>query len=204
MEIFQNCSNLTALKLTVDVEIMTPAEPNTQDRTPVLAEESEGSHFGGHQETSVIPASSEHAQPSCKGAEAPLAPMSPIPTEGEILRLIAANYLQTTPPRSKADHNEFLAHMQQMRVTITDVGIGSLLITVKCDSLEILETLWEDYSSGHLGEVVQRCFVTEEILRELSLAELKLQTTVTEEEYMACKIYFEKHLAQGNSLDKMF
>ena len=201
---FENCSDLTALKVRIDVEIMTPAEQNTQDRTPVSAEESEGSHFGGHQETSEIPVSSGHAQSSCKGAEAPLAPTSPIPTEGEILRLIAANYLQTTPPRSKADRNDFLAYLQQMRVAITGVGIGSLLITVKCDSLEILERLWQDYSSGHLGEVVQRCFVTEEILTELSLAELKLQTTITEEEYMACKMYFEKHLAQGNSLNKMF
>ena len=200
MEIFENCSNLTALKLTIDVEMMTPAEQNTQDRTHVLAKESEGSHFGGHQETSAIPVPSGDAQPSCKGAEAPQAPTSPIPTEGEVLRLIATNYLQTTPPRSKADHNEFLAHMEKMRVIITDVGIGSLLITVKCNSLEILETLWEDYYSSNLGKVVQRCFVTEEILTELSLAEIKLRTTISEEEYLARKMYFEKHSAEGNFL----
>ena len=201
MEIFENCSNLTALKLRIDVETMTPEEQNTQDRTPVLSEESEGSHFSEHQETSAIPVPLGHAQSSCKGAEVPLAPMSPIPTEGEVLRLIATNYLQTTPPKSKADRNDFLAYLQQMRVAITGVGMGSLLITITCDSLEILERLWQDYSSGHLGEVVQRCFVTEEILTELSLAELKLQTTITEEEYLECKMYFEKHLAQGNSLD---
>ena len=181
---------------------MTPAEQNTQDRTPVLAEESEGSHFGGHQETSAIPVPSGHAQPSCKDAEAPQAPVSPIPTEGEVLRLIATNYLQTTPPRSKADRDDFLAYLEKMRVMITDVGVGSLLITVKCDSLEILERLWEDYSSSHLGKVVQRCFVTKEILTELSLAEIKLRTTISEEEYLACKMYmyFEKHPAGGNFL----
>ena len=171
---------------------MTPAEHNTQDTTPVSA-----SHIGGHQDTSAIPVSSRHTQSSCTGAEAPQAPMNPIPTEGEVLRLIASNYLLTTPPKSKADHDDFLAYMKQMQVIITDVVIGSLLITVKSDSLEILERLWEDYSSGHLGEVVQRCFVTEEILTKLSLAELNLQTTISEEEYMACKMYFGKDPAGG-------
>ena len=95
------------------------------------------------------------------------------------------------------DHNNFLAYMEKMRFIITGVKVGSLVITVKCDSLEILEELWEDYSSGHLGEVVQRCFVTKEILTELSLAELKLKTTILEKEYKAYKAYFENESARG-------
>ena len=95
------------------------------------------------------------------------------------------------------EHNNFLAYMQKMRVIITGVRVGSLLITVKCDSLEILEELWQDYSSGHLGEVVQRCFVTEEILMELNLTELKLKTTILEKEYEACKVHFEKESTRG-------
>jgi len=50
--------------------------------------------------------------------------------------------------------------------------------------------------------VVQRCFVTEEILTESSLAELKLQTTISDEDYKACKIYFKKDPAGGKSLKK--
>ena len=171
---------------------MTPGEHNTQDRTPFSE-----SNIGGHQETSAIPVSSGHTQSSCTVAEAPQAPMSPIPTEGEVLRLIASNYLETTPPKCKADRDDFAAYLKEMRVLITDVKVGSLQITVKCDSLEILERLWEDYSSGHLGEVVQRCFVTEETLTKLSLAELNLQTTISEEEYMACKMYFGRDPAGG-------
>ena len=48
--------------------------------------------------------------------------------------------------------------------------------------------------------MVQRCFATEEILTEFSLAELKLQTTISEEEYIACKMYFEKDPAGGNTV----
>jgi len=201
VEIFENCSNSTALKLRIDVEIMTPAEQNTQDGAPVSTRESGDSHIGGHQEAFAAPVSSGHTKSSCTGTEAdPQAPSPILITEIEkVLSLIASNYLLTTPPRCKADHDDFLAYMEKMRLVITGVGIGSLLITVKCTSLEILKTLWEDYSSGHLGEVVQRCFVTEEILTELSLAELKLQTTISEEEYIVCKMHFEKDPAQGNS-----
>ena len=167
---------------------MKPAEHSTETRNPVSAIESGGSQNGGHQEASAVPVPSGHTQPSC----------NPIPTKDEILRLIAANYLQTTPPRCRDDHDKFLDYMERMGCIFKGARHGSLLIKVKCDSLRILERLWEDYSSGHLGDVVQRCFVTEEILTELSLAELKLKTTISKEEYKACKMYFEKDPARGN------
>jgi len=90
-------------------------------------------------------------------------------------------------------------YLEKMKSLVTDVGLGSLLITVRCDSLQILERLWEDYSLGHLGDVAQRYFVTEDILAELNLAELKLKTTISKEEYKACKMHFGKDPAQGNS-----
>ena len=119
-------------------------------------------------------------------------------TKEDVLCLIAANYLYTTPPSSMVDYHDFMEYMREMRLIITGARIGSLLITVKCDSLQILERLWEDYSCGHLGEVVQRCFVTEEILTELGLAELTLKTTISEEEYKACNKYLRNESGRGN------
>ena len=195
---FEYRSKSTALKLRIEVDTMNPAEHYTQERTPVSTVESGGSRNVGHQGTSAVPVSSGQTQPSCTGAEAHQAP-NLIPTKEEVLCLIATNYLQARPLRCKDDCDDFLAYMEKMQLIITGASIGSLLITVKCDSLQILERLWEDYLSGHLGEVVQRCFVTEEILTKLSLAELKLKTTISEEEYKACKMYFEKDPARGNS-----
>jgi len=175
---------------------MKPAELKTQAfRTPASIVESEGVQNGGHQDVFEVPVSS--GQPLRTVAEATQAPISSIPTEGEVLRLIAVHYLQATRPSSRDDFDSFLEYMEKMRLTITGVTIGSLLIRVKCDSLQILERLWEDYLSGHLGEVVQRCFVTEKILTALTLAELKLQTTISEEEYKACKKYLRKDPAVG-------
>ena len=117
--------------------------------------------------------------------------------EKEIFLSIVQNYLQTTPPQSPEEHNRFKEYMKEMRLIISGTSVGSLVITVKCESLMILEELWTDYSSGHLGEVVQNCFVTEKILKELNLAELRLKTTMDIEEYNACKMFFEKDALRG-------
>jgi len=176
---------------------MQSTELNTQAfRTPALTIESGGSQVGEHQKASVVPVPSGQTQSLCTGAEATQAPMSSIPTE-DVLGFIAVNYLQTTQPSSTEDYNSFLTFMKEMRLAITGVKVGSLLIAVKCDSLQILERLWQHYLSGYLGEVVQRCFVTEEILTALSLAELKLKTTISEKEYKACKKYLGKNPAEG-------
>jgi len=120
------------------------------------------------------------------------------PDTQKVLAQIASKYLETAPPSCKDDLDDFMTYMRNMRFIITGVTMGSLLIKVRCDSLQILERLWEDYSLGHLGDVVQRCFVTEEILAELSLAELKLNATISKDEYEACKVYFTKDPTQGN------
>ena len=180
----KKCSKSTALKMKVDVESMKPAEHITQNRTPASETESEGSPKLSHQGGSAVPARADILQ-------------APILTENELFRLIAANYLQTTPPMCEDDRDNFLTYLKEMRVVLTGVDTGSLLITVKCDSLDALERLWEDYLFGHLGEVVQKCFVTKEILMHLSLTELKLKTTILEEEYKAYKVYFEKESARG-------
>ena len=177
------------MKLRIDVDTMKHAEHNTQDRT-VSAIESEGSQSGEHQ------VASGQTQASCTQDEARQTP-NPIPTKEDLFCLIIANYLQKTPPSCKADHDDFMAYAKEMRLIITGVSIGSLLITLKCYSLQILERLWDDYSCGRLGEVVQRCFVTEEILTELGLAEVKLKTTISEEEYEASKKYLGKDPGSG-------
>ena len=55
---------------------------------------------------------------------------------------------------------------------------GSLMITVEYRSLEILERLWEDCSSGHLNAVVEKWLVTDDIRKRLDIEFVKLKTTI--------------------------
>ena len=183
------------MKLKIDVEHMEPTEHSTHDRTPVSTVESGGSRNVRQHDASVVPVSGQN-QSSYVNTEAPQAPRY-IPTTEEIFRSIADNFLKNTPPKNKVEHDFFLTYLERIGAVMERYSTGSLLITVKCDSLQVLEVLWKDYLTGQLGEVIQRSFVTEEILTEFSLTELKLKTTVSEEEYKACKAYFEKDLSEG-------
>lgn len=64
---------------------------------------------------------------------------------------------------------------------------GSLVITVACSSLEILEELWKDYRRGYVDQMAQKFLVTEDVLKEFGLTNLKLKTTITEAAYRACR-----------------
>ena len=72
---------------------------------------------------------------------------------------------------------------------------------MQCESLQSLEKLWTDNSSGRLSEMVQNCFVTEKILKEHNLTELRLKTTIDREEYNATKVYFERVALRGLSTE---
>ena len=113
-----------------------------------------------------------------------------IPSPQQILSLIASKYLNNLNPSTPEDFNSFMLYMKQMReVIVVDCKPGSLIITVECGSLKILEELWQDYCTGNLGRVVQECLVTEDILKELGLSEIKLITTIDEKDYKDCQKY---------------
>ena len=82
-------------------------------------------------------------------------------------------------------HAYLIGHLQLMYVSI---GKGSIKITVKCRTLEILERLWDDYCSGHLNAVAEECLITEKVKDELDMESITLTTTILEEDYLACKL----------------
>ena len=75
---------------------------------------------------------------------------------------------------------------------------GSLIITVSCSSLEVLEELWKEYRTGHLNEMIQATLVTAEVLEKLNLKEVKLRTIISEEDYLSYKEFLNK--SAGNAV----
>ena len=167
---------------------MKPKKPKVQ--TSTIATENEGSQ-GIQYQSAAATSSPTEGSVSHSGTE----DLQALKTR--VLCSIADNYLRETRPQSDEEHNRFLEFLRGMNVIIRGYSVGSLLITVKCESLQILEELWTYYSSGHLGEIVQNCFATEKILEEMNLAELKLKTTIEIEEYKARKVYFERNVPRG-------
>lgn len=84
-------------------------------------------------------------------------------------------------------------------LSIRTVHEGSLIITVECPTLEILERLWEDYFSGHLNAVVEECLVTDDIRRRFHVEFVRLKTTILEEEYLMCKLSLMSLIGECNT-----
>ena len=79
----------------------------------------------------------------------------------------------------------------KLGVDVQGYRLGSLIVTVSCSSLEVLEALWKDYRTGHLNEVVQVTLVREEVLKELDLREATLRTIISEEDYLSYKNFLK-------------
>ena len=88
----------------------------------------------------------------------------------------------------------------KLGVDVQGYRLGSLVITVSCSSLEVLEALWKDYRTGHLNEVVQVTLVRAEVLKELDLREVTLRTIISEEDYLSYKNFLKYR--SGNKISR--
>lgn len=85
---------------------------------------------------------------------------------------------------------QYLKNM--LNVIVRRHDTGSLLLTVECRSLQILEGLWKDYCSEHLNKMAQESLITAEVLEKLGLTEIKLKVFISEEEYERGKQIFRE------------
>ena len=108
-----------------------------------------------------------------------------------ILEVSIAKYTKHRRPSTHDDLGAFIEHMAKIyELALESVTIGSLVITVKCPTLESLERLWKDYQSGCLNSIAERFLVTDELKRKLRLDNIRLETTIEEENYLICKRAF--------------
>ena len=92
---------------------------------------------------------------------------------------------------------QYFQHLELTRdTTPTGGNENSLRLAVKCNSLEGLERLWEDYRSGRLNEMAEKYLVTDEIKRRFHVESVNLATTILEEDYLACKEFLSSKLSK--------
>ena len=85
----------------------------------------------------------------------------------------------------------------KLGVEVQSCRLGSLVITVFCSSLEVLEALWNEYRTGRLNKVVQDTLVTGEVLEKLELSEVELRTIISEEDYLSYKDFLQNRSGNG-------
>ena len=105
----------------------------------------------------------------------------------EVFKRIADKCFENVDPSNPDELNGFLKYLKEVRkVLVLDVKAGSLIFTLECGSLKILDDLWEDYNKGNLNEVAQLYLVTDDILKEFGLSSFKLASEIKREEYRDC------------------
>ena len=167
------------LPLRIDCEAITPQECQTAERGAAAVPHTS-------RQPHVITSTGSGGENGVNGR---------FPSAQDVLNVIALKYFETVDPRKPEELNGYLRYLKEVRkVLFVDAQQGSLVITVECNSLRILEELWLDCCSGHLNQVAQEYLVTEDILKELGLIGVKLTTTIVEKEYRACRQYFLKLL----------
>ena len=116
-----------------------------------------------------------------------------IPSAQEVMNSIAHKYFRVVDPSNPEELNGFVRFLSDVRkVLVLDAESGSLIVTVLCSSLKVLDALWYDYCTGHLNGVAQKYLVTKDVLKEFDLTELKLTTTIQGEEYIAARKFFQQ------------
>lgn len=120
-----------------------------------------------------------------------------IPSKDEIFRFIAFRSFSSFDVSRQEERNGFVRYLEDVRRALfVDHYLGSLIVTVRCSSEQILDELWIAYETGDLNEMAQTCLVTEDLLKAFGLIEVKLTTTIEEEEYRACKNFFSQQLGE--------
>ena len=111
--------------------------------------------------------------------------------------LLMYRKLQNSKTRSSMSNEskieQLIKYIQaEMHVKVKLVKMGSLTIIMQCPTLESLEKLWKSYCSGYLSDIVERLLVTDELRRKLGLENVRLTTTIEEENYLICKKAFRE------------
>ena len=106
----------------------------------------------------------------------------------EVFNRVADKCFANVGPSNEEELNGFVTYLEKVRkVLVLDAKSGSLIFTLECGSLKILDDLWEDYITGHLNEVAQLYLVTNDILNEFGLSSFKLASNIKEEDYRTCR-----------------
>ena len=113
---------------------------------------------------------------------------------------IYQKFHDVSTPDSIRAFTKFLEEV--LNVAIRMVESGSLVITVQCPTLESLESLWNDYQSGYLNDIAETFLVTDELKRKLGMQNIRLKTSIEEENYLICKNAFMEISGELGNLDR--
>ncbi|XP_070551626.1 uncharacterized protein [Ptychodera flava] len=110
-----------------------------------------------------------------------------IPMRGKKVRDVTDAFYANR--RTKDNAKKVGKQLDQRRngMSLNHIGENSISYIMDCQSLEALESLMGDYSSGSLHRMVKSTFLSESLLDEIGALYLSLETSIDYEEYLLCQ-----------------
>ncbi|XP_070550884.1 uncharacterized protein [Ptychodera flava] len=110
-----------------------------------------------------------------------------IPIKGKKVREVTAKFYSSERTKDNAVLVGKQLDQRRQGTRLLETGEGSISYIIDCQSLEALESLMGDYSSGSLHRMVKSTFLSETLLDEIGALYLSLGTSIDYEEYLLCK-----------------
>ncbi|XP_070551119.1 uncharacterized protein [Ptychodera flava] len=110
-----------------------------------------------------------------------------IPKRGKSVAEVDAAFFSNKQTKENAVLVGKQLDQRHKHMKLHDMGEGSISYIMDCQSLEALESLMDDYSSGSLYRMVKSTFLSESLLDEIGALYLSLGTSIDYEEYLLCQ-----------------
>ncbi|XP_070552081.1 uncharacterized protein [Ptychodera flava] len=110
-----------------------------------------------------------------------------IPKRGKSVAEVDAAFFSNKQTKENAVLVGKQLDQRHKHMELLDMCEGSISYIMDCQSLEALESLMDDYSSGSLHRMVKSTFLSESLLDEIGALYLSLGTSIDYEEYLQCQ-----------------
>ncbi|XP_070550891.1 uncharacterized protein [Ptychodera flava] len=124
-----------------------------------------------------------------------------IPKKGKKVREVTGEFYSSQRTKDNAVLVGNQLDQRRNGMSVNHIGENSISYIMDCQSLEALESLMGDYSSGSLHRMVKSTFLSESLLDEIGALYLSLGTSIDYEEYLLCRE--ELADSKGENIDQL-
>ena len=110
--------------------------------------------------------------------------------EGNLLFLMnqTLEKLKSATSREEAEvHMRTYRFFADEQIRIREISSGSIVWILVFESIDSLDVFWNEYLSGHLKEMFEKDFITNDLLKSAELESADIHIYVSEQDFKTCE-----------------
>ncbi|XP_070549735.1 uncharacterized protein [Ptychodera flava] len=110
-----------------------------------------------------------------------------VPEQGRTVNEVERGFYESDEVKEKTEEAGQSLDGQHDEIKVKGSGQGSISFTMSCQSLDALECLMRKYENGTLQDIMERKFLSDELLDKIGAFYLAIDVTIDYEEYFLCR-----------------